>query len=190
MEIINIRQWVLRSKNGDKEAFACLYDAYVKRIYIFIYYKTFHRETAEDLTSHTFIKALENIQRFNSGRSSFSAWLYIIARNLVIDHYRKRRNTIDIQDVWDLAGEQDVELDTQNRILFEKVSGLIQKLPQKHREIVLLRVWEDLPYSEIANILGKSEASCKMMFSRTMAKLKKQVSLTAILFILLFKIII
>ena len=75
---------------GNLEHFGEIYDVYIKKIYNFIYYKTHHKETAEDLTSETFRKALSNIKSFDTHRA-FSSWLYRIAQNTVIDHYRTYR---------------------------------------------------------------------------------------------------
>src|SRR6476619_3250009 len=103
------------SIKGDTARFADLYDAYVRAIYNFIYYKTHHMETAEDLTSETFFKALKNIHQFDTSRS-FRSWLYTIAHNTVRDHYRAARPTTDIEDVWDLAGEDNMVRDTETKM--------------------------------------------------------------------------
>ena len=85
-----------------QDDFGKLYDQHVKKIYEFIYFKTHHKETAEDLTSVTFMKALSNIESFDEKKASFKTWLYRIARNTVIDHYRMKRETADLEDAWDL----------------------------------------------------------------------------------------
>jgi RNA polymerase sigma-70 factor (ECF subfamily) len=152
--------------------FSEIYDAHAEKIYRFVYYKTLHRETAEDLTSHTFLKALEHIDQFDSSRGSITVWLYRIARNLVIDHFRKKRRTVDIDDVWDLASSENVEAGALDRAQLAEIKEALAKLPAEQRDIVILRVWEDLPYREIAGIMGKTESACKMMFSRVMSRLK------------------
>jgi RNA polymerase sigma-70 factor (ECF subfamily) len=173
------------AEKADEKLFARAYDTYAERIYQFIYYKTYHRETAEDLTSHTFLKAFENLNRFDPARGSMSAWLYQIARNLVIDHYRSRKSTLSVHDIWDLASAEDVEVDVENKVRLEQIQSVIKDLPPEQREIIIMRVWQELPYKEIALIMGKSEASLKMMYSRTIARLKEHVALVfvVILFI-------
>jgi len=104
----NEKDIIVSCQQGDLEKFSWLYDKYIKKIYDFIYFKTTHKETAEDLTSQTFFKALEKIKTFNSDKGTFSAWLYQIARNTVIDHYRTMKKTVDIDDVWDMAEDQDI----------------------------------------------------------------------------------
>jgi RNA polymerase sigma-70 factor (ECF subfamily) len=176
------------SAGTDENWFTRVYDAYAERIYQFIYYKTYHRETAEDLTSHTFLKALENQKRFDPNRGTISAWLYQIARNTVIDHYRTCRYTVSVHDVWDLASDEDVEVDVENKVQREKIHSVLKGLPVEQRDIIIMRVWQELPYKEIALIMGKSEASLKMMYSRTIARLKQHLALTIIIILLIGKI--
>lgn len=169
---------------GNLEDFGKLYDTYVRKIYDFIYYKTHHRETAEDLTSQTFFKALQNIKNFDIVQGSFSAWLYTIARNTVIDHYRTAKLHVDLEDIWDLPGSQNVHLDAENREALDKVREYLKELDPEHREIVVMRVWNGLSYKEIAETLGKSEDSCKMMFSRVITKLREKLPVESLLILL------
>lgn len=159
---------------GDTARFAELYDAYIRKIYDFIYYKTHHKETAEDLTSETFFKALKNIRQFDQNRS-FKSWLYGIAHNAVIDHYRTARPTTDIDDVWDLPGEDNTIRDTETKLALAEVQKHLSKLTTIQRDILILRLWQDMPYKEIAEIVGKSEANSKMIYSRAIAQLRASV---------------
>lgn len=169
-----------RAGRGDKQAFADLYDFYVQPIYRFIFYKTHQRETAEDLTSQTFAKALEKIRLFQAGKGTFSGWLYRIARNTVIDYYRTLKSSVNIEDAWGLTDEADIAADLENREKLQEVSRHLKQLSAEQREIVILRVWQELSYAEIASILDKSEDSCKMLFSRTIRKLRETVPLAAV----------
>ncbi len=159
---------------GDTARFAELYDAYVKAIFDFIYYKTHHKETAEDLTSETFFKALKSIGQFDTDRS-FRAWLYAIAHNAIRDHYRTARPTTDIDDVWDLAGDDDLVRDTETKRALVEVQKHLKTLSGIQRDILILRLWQELSYKEIAEIVGKSEGNSKMIYSRAIAQLKKSV---------------
>jgi len=175
---------VQRFQGGDKAAFAELYDFFLRPIYNFIYYKTHHKETAEDLTSLTFTKALDKILSFDSTKGPFSAWLYQIARNIVIDHYRTNRSHSDIEDVWDLNDGSDVIRDIDARNQLEKVKKYLQELTSEQRDIVIMRVWQDMSYAEIAASLGKSEASCKMAYSRAIHRLREKMPMEVLIFFL------
>ena len=77
---------VRQAKTGDSDSFGTLYDAYLERIYRFVYFRVEDQQTAEDITSQVFLKAWENLGRFQIGGTPFLAWLYTIAHNAVIDH--------------------------------------------------------------------------------------------------------
>jgi RNA polymerase sigma-70 factor (ECF subfamily) len=166
-----------------RDEFGNVYDTHAERIYNFIYYKTLNREVAEDITSHTFLKALENLHQYDSTKGTITVWLYRIARNLVIDHYRKKRATVNIDDVWDLSSNEDVQCDIEIKVQIEELKTVLSKLPAEQRDIIILRVWQDLPYSEIALIMQKSEGACKMMFSRIIARLREEYTIAVILLI-------
>ena len=170
---------------GRLEDFDPLYRHYVKPIYGFILRRTLVREIAEDLTSTTFLKALENIGAFSPKRGAFAAWLYGIARNSVTDHYRSRREYANIEDVWDLAGDDDVPADASNALEIRRIREALSTLDRTKRDIVLMRVWDGLSYKEIAAITGKSEGNCKVIVSRTLGDLRSKLPLALFLLLLL-----
>jgi len=169
--------------------FGEIYDKYVRRIYNFIYYKTHHKETAEDLTSQTFTKALSKLSDFNGEKGSFSSWIYAIARNNVIDFYRTRKNNVNVDDVWDLADDTDIERDIDAIQKLGKVKKYLRALKPEQREIILLRVWGDHSYKEIAQITGKTENNCKVIFSRAIRTLREEMPISVFLSLLLSRII-
>jgi RNA polymerase sigma-70 factor (ECF subfamily) len=172
------------------ETFTGVYDAHVDRIYRYHYYRTRHRETAEDLTSQTFLKAFEAFPRFDATKASSATWLYTIARNVLIDHLRIQRPSIDIEDAADaLASREDIERDVVAREALAKVRDALRILTPAQREVVLLRVWDGLAYSEIAAVTGKTEDACKMTFSRGVSTLRQHVGPTAILVLTLIHLL-
>lgn len=178
------RRLILQCQGGNTEAFGPIYDRYVRTIYNFIYYKVFDKDLAEDLTSQTFYKALKNVGLLDPDRTMLS-WLYKIAHNSILDHYRGVHHSDDIDDFWDLADDEDVvgKLDTEADA--KKVKEYLKKLTGLERDIIFMRVWQELPYRDIAEIIGKSEASCKMIFSRSIKKLKTMIPLALLLLIVM-----
>ena len=172
-------------KAGDLTQFDPLYVLHVDAVYTYLHRRTLVREVAEDLTSVTFIKALESIRSFDPAKGELRAWLYRIARNSLIDHYRNpARQTQDIETVWDLQGDEVASLAAEQSINAAELHKALGTLKPAQREIVMLRMWEGLSYKEIALLTGKTEGNCKVLFSRALDDLRKV--LPSLLLLLLF----
>jgi RNA polymerase sigma-70 factor, ECF subfamily len=176
---------VERAQAGDSEAFGRIYDHYFDAIYRFIYYKVFSREAAEDLTSDTFFKALKQLHSYHSNRGRFNSWLYQIARNTVIDYYRTKKENVSIDDIFDLGHDERTPDQLDTLASLAKVEEYLKALPARQREIITLRLWEGKSFDEIATILGGTEASVKMAFSRSIRQLREVCGESAPLVLLL-----
>lgn len=172
MELTEENRLIAGCKQGDAQSFGQLYDAYLEKLYRFVYYRTHHKQTAEDITSQAFLQAWHKIASFNGQKARFSTWLFQIARNLLIDHYRRSVSTEDIESAWDIGAEAGLETDAETALLIDKIKPHLAQLTAQQKQVLVMRIWEDLPYSEIAQILGASEAACKMSFSRAVASLR------------------
>ncbi len=165
--------------------FSDIYDTHVQQIYDFLYFKTFDKTLAEDLTSTTFMKAFEHYGDFRQeDGATVKSWLYRIARNTAIDHYRTRKNQVGIEEASELPGAHSLADIIETKMKLDSVTEELQKLPEKDRDIIIMRVWQELSYKEIGLILDKSEASSKMAFSRAIRTLRT--SLTTLLILLTF----
>ena len=164
-------------KAGEMESFVFLYDRYVEKIYKFLYFRTFNQHLAEDITSQTFLKCMNKISTFNETKGTFQAWLYQIARNLLIDEYRKQKPTENIDAHYNIASNINLENETDQTLNNEALRKLLMTLPSEAQELVSMRLWDELPYAEIASITGKTEGSLKMQFSRIVNQLQKQAHL-------------
>jgi len=174
--------------SGNFQNFNRLYDAYVRKIHDFMYFRTYHRQTAEDLTSLTFTKVVEHFNTYKPVAGSFSTWLYRIARNTLYDHYRTSKMILEFPETWEIASGEHLEKQFDARQTLREVREYLNTLPRETRDIVLLRVWDGLSYAEISRIVGKSESACKMSMMRTVQKLKVTTPYAMLLLSILSKI--
>lgn len=166
----------------DSDAFAALYDIYVKRIYRFVYFKVNSKEEAEDLTSEVFLKAWNYINE-NKELKSFSGLLYKIARNCIIDLYRAK--SVKSETILISSLPEGIEPGDKGREVLELNVGLeaqdlikvIKKLKLEYQEVLTLRYVDELQIEEIAEIMGKGNISVRVTLHRALKKLK---SLTGI----------
>ena len=169
----NELQIIQECQTGNLDRFAEIYDVYIKKIYSFIYYRTGHKQTAEDIASTVFMKSMEKINSFDSSQGKFSSWLYRIAKNSVIDHYRTKKDVANIDDIWDLGNDDNFTNKFDADLKLEEIRKYMQKFSKEQKEIIIMRVWDELSYREISEITGKSEPSLKMTVSRILKKIRK-----------------
>lgn len=169
----------------DPEAFARLYDRYVTAIYRFVVLKLPSREIAEDLTSETFLRAWRYIQESTTVENP-RAFLYKIARNLVADYYRKQEGipdtvTFSSQDTSSsIEGSLDVASSAQ-RVMEARadVALILQhlaRLKPDYQDVLTLRLIDDLPFSDIAVILGKNSGAVRVLYHRALKALDQLTS--------------
>lgn len=161
----------IRAKK-DPEAFGEIYDAYVKQIYRFIYFKVPSAEQAEDLTSDAFLKAWHYLKE-KRDVPNLQALLYSVARSVVIDWYRAaaaERGNVSYDDApaSELADEgsekliREVDMKFDTTLVLEKLRGL----KDEYREVVILKYLDELTTGEIAAILGKTPANVRVLVHR------------------------
>lgn len=176
MPLVNERQLVLQAQAGNAEAFGQLYDAYMERIYRFIYFRVEDQQTAEDITSQVFLRAWNNLDRFRLGRTPYLAWLYTIAHNAVIDHYRTRKVTTALEDV--RLSQPDYAEVVENVIDIEvemkSIKSAMQTLTGDQQQVLMLKFIEGMSNDEIARHLGKREGAVRALQMRGLRALAKQ----------------
>lgn len=160
------------AQDGDSEAFAQLYDECVERIYRYIYFRVTDEQTAEDLTSQVFYKAWENLDRCKSTGAPFIAWLYTIARNAVIDHYRTRKNTVALEEAVTLASDSpDPEDQIELQFETESLRLALDELTPEQRQVVVLKFISGMSTEEIAKHLGKRAGAVRALQMRALQAL-------------------
>lgn len=171
------RNLITQAIGGETEAFGRLYDHYLPMIYRFILLKVGQREEAEDLTHQVFLKAWQSIgSKYSDEGLPFSSWLYRIARNTVIDHYRRSRPTVEIGED-DIREELIFRPDLMDRMdLADGAKAALEAmkdLKDIERNILIMRFVEDLSVKEVAEALGKTEGAVKVAQHRALEKVKK-----------------
>ena len=169
-------QLIRSAVGGDSSAFGSLYDRYQPAIYRFVVVKVGSREEAEDITHHVFLSAWANVRTYKHRGHPFSSWLYQIARNMVIDHYRSRKDDVSLDK---LDPESSIipavaQSDLFKKMQIEKVHRAIKELKPDYQDVVILRFIEDLPLKEVSAILKKSEGAVKLAQHRAIRELKKK----------------
>lgn len=166
----------LQTKN-DPDAYAELYDLYVKRIYRFVYFKVGATEEAEDITSEVFLKTWNYlIENSEKEVKSFSGLLYRIARNAIIDFYRTRNTTQSVEKIseeseWGDSGKWAKDLNA--KVDAQNILAAIKKLKQEYQEVLTLRYVDELEMDEIAEITGKGSIAIRVTLHRALKKLKE-----------------
>jgi RNA polymerase sigma-70 factor, ECF subfamily len=156
----------------DGNAFAELYDFYLPRIYGFIYRRVQDRCVAEDLTSMTFQRALENVRRSDFRNDSFGGWLYRVASNVVVDHVRRDRRHVPLTDM-EIERSSDLAIDSMAEALDrDQLRRALQTLSTSHREVLVLRFFDDLDVTEICGILGCSRETFAVKLHRALRALR------------------
>jgi RNA polymerase sigma-70 factor (ECF subfamily) len=165
---------VNQAKSGDSEAFAQLYDAYIERVYRFIYFRISEDVATEDLVSQVFLKAWENLDRYKIGGSPFIAWLYTIARNLVIDHYRSKKEMISLEDAVALPADMVTpDEEAQTRFDLQAMRDALQFLTGDQQQVLILKYIAGLPNENIAKIMNKQEGTIRGLQMRGLQTLAK-----------------
>jgi RNA polymerase sigma factor (sigma-70 family) len=176
MPLTNERQLVLQAQSGNSEAFGQLYDAYMERIYRFVYFRVEDQQTAEDITSQVFLKAWSNLDRFQFSRTPYLAWLYTIAHNAVIDHYRTRKVTTALDDVQLSQPDHSelVENEIDLTVEMQSVKRALGSLTDDQQKVLTLKFIEGMSNNEIARHLGKREGAIRALQMRGLQALAKQ----------------
>jgi RNA polymerase sigma-70 factor (ECF subfamily) len=166
---------IIEAAKNDPTYFKPLYEKYFKRIFLFTYHRVEDRDTASDLTSQIFLKAMQRIHQFRFRGMPFSSWLYRIAINECTDYFRKsnRSKVVYVDDVsFNHLFDELFPDDLQNQ-LEKKLHVVLQQLKPSELQIIELRYFEDMPFKMVAEILNISEVNAKVRTYRTLDKMKK-----------------
>jgi RNA polymerase sigma-70 factor (ECF subfamily) len=173
-----VRQLVERAQQGEREALEELYLLHFDRIYSYLHMSVGNRHDAEDLTTQTFLKMLESIKKFRWQSAPFSAWLFRIAHNLAMDHFRATRRWQPEENVPEQPGDEEpsAEAEAMQLIGRQSMLELIENLSEEQQQVLTLKFVFNFPNADVATILGKTEGAVKSLQHRALVSLQKQIA--------------
>ncbi|MBE0447502.1 MAG: sigma-70 family RNA polymerase sigma factor [Actinobacteria bacterium] len=175
-ETIDLKELVERAKNYDTEAFGQLYDLYFDKLFGYAYYKVGNRFEAEDIVEQVFLKALEKISEFEWRGAPFSSWLFRIASNLIVDHYRSAKyEAVDISEETDLllgddCNPEQFAIRESDR---NKIVDAIRTLTEEQQQVIVMRFIAGMTIEEVAKAIDKNTGAVKALQHRAIGSLSR-----------------
>lgn len=159
-----------------RKKFSKIYDQYINKIYRFIFIKVNSVEVAQDLSSETFLKGWQAYQK-NPKIDNPSAFLYRIARNLVIDYYRQKGRTqfVPIEDAVITDNENPAEQAMLNTEI-DEIKSLLVNLKDDYQNVIIWHYLDDLPIPKVAKIMNKTEANTRVLLHRALNSLRDEIN--------------
>lgn len=173
-----IDELVRKAQGGDEDSMGRLYELLSDRIYRYIIRRVSHRETAEDLTQTVFLEMIRSLPRYTvRAGAKFTTWLFQIARHRLIDHYRRQKIVIPLDET--LESHPDLQVDPappHDQQLDERIAQLLATLPERQQEIIHLFYREQMSAGEIAEVLEISALSVRVEKHRALKALQRLLS--------------
>jgi RNA polymerase sigma-70 factor, ECF subfamily len=164
---------VARARDGDSESFGCLYRRYVDPIYRYLFARLGESKEAEDLTEDVFYRSFLALGTYRERGWSFSAFLYQVAKNVLVDYYRRQRPEVDIESP-EPAVENLRPLD-ERVIRDEQIRDMrqaMEEIPPNYREVIILRIILAMPTAVVANWMNLTEGATRVLLHRALAALR------------------
>lgn len=165
---------IRRAKQNDEEAFAQLYEGYFDKIYRYVALRIGDRTEAEDITQQVFLNAIKAINSFNWKGVPFSAWLFRIAHNQVVDYFRRKskRPTLQLEEGI-VASDDDPREVVDRKLSMERLTLAARNLTPAQQQVISLRFAGEMSVSEVAHAMGKSEGAVKALQHSAVVALRR-----------------
>ena len=178
-----LEQLIHRAQGGDSSAFGHLYEHFYDKIFRYVMFKTGDRIDAEDITTDVFLRMLESIGSFKFQGYPFSSWLFRIAHNLIVDHFRRRarRQSAPLEEAMAVAGgsSSDVDHKIDVDLSVAEVYEAMDDLTDLQREVMSLRFAAGLSVKETAEAVGRKENAVKALQHAAVKKLRATLNVSA-----------
>jgi len=169
---------VRRAQHRDQEAFAQLYEEHFDKIYRYVTFKIGNETEAEDMTQQVFLNALKSISSFKWKGIPFSAWLFRIAHNQVVDYLRSKKRTTVPLDESLVSNDNNPQLLTEQKLDIEQLILATEKLTEAQRDVISLRFAGELSIAQVAKAMGKSQGAVKALQHSAIVALRKTLRVT------------
>jgi RNA polymerase sigma-70 factor (ECF subfamily) len=163
-----------RAKGGDEAAFAEIYNRHYEDIYTYIYYRVNDGEAAQDLAGEVFVRLVERIDSFSYRGRPILAWLYTIARNLLIDYQRQQAKTLALPLDEQLVATQSGPAEAVDRGLTRDcLARSLRHLTEEQQRVIIYKLLEGRSNAEVAELMDKTEGAIKSLQHRALASLRR-----------------
>ena len=169
---------VRRAQHRDQEAFAQLYEEHFDKIYRYVTFKIGNETEAEDMTQQVFLNALQSISSFKWKGIPFSAWLFRIAHNQVVDYLRRKKHTAVPLDESLASNDDNPQSVVEQKLDIEELLLATKQLTESQREVISLRFAGELPIAQVAKAMGKSQGAVKALQHSAIVALRKTLRVT------------
>lgn len=169
---------ITRVKAGELEAFGQLYNRYLTSIYRYVRTRVSTDRDAEDLTEAVFLKAFESLGKYKERGAPFSAFLYRVAHNIVVDYYRTKRSVEDLENADAIVGsEPNAEKSMIDQEQVNEIMLVLGGLNERYQEIIRLRVLMDMSTEEVATWMDMKPAAARVLLHRALKKLRDELGI-------------
>jgi RNA polymerase sigma-70 factor, ECF subfamily len=166
---------VMSAQNGNTQAVGELYDRHQERIFRYVRSRVYDHQLAQDLTGEIFTRMVTNLNQYENSGYPFTAWLYRIARNLIIDHHRQKDRVmnVSIEEVYHVSTtDYEPAVAVEKRLNVERLHLALEKIDETQREVIRLRFLAGLSLQEVADTLGKTVGAIKTQQYRGLLALR------------------
>lgn len=177
----NEQRLIAQASQGDTAALSTIYDQYAERIYIYFYHRLGDRELAEDLTGDVFVRMVEAADTPRFADTSLSGWLYRIAHNLLVDHFRRQRAEVALPEELPVSApaqesDQGPAAIVERKLAQDGLRKALEALTEDQRQVIVLRFGEGLTAREVAEIMGKQENAIWQLQHRALNGLRRSLA--------------